>query len=73
MNPWFVFVAMFAVLTAIRRRWFKVHHTRARVASMGPDHAALIRAEAAALMLAHLHVLLDAVNKELARRQQQKV
>jgi hypothetical protein len=63
MNPWFVFVAVFAVLTAIRRRWSNSVHRR-----HVPDHEALNRAKATLVVLAHMQVLLDAVDKELARR-----
>jgi hypothetical protein len=64
MNPWFVFVAVFAVLTAIRHRWFAVHRAPPR----SPDHEALIRAKAALVVLAHMQTLLEAVDAELARR-----
>ena len=62
---WFVFVALYAVLTAIRRRWFVRHHAL--------EHEALmVRATAAVTALAHLETLLKAVDAEIARREAAK-
>jgi uncharacterized membrane protein len=59
MNPWFVFVAMFLALTAIRRK-VRICHVQ--------DHEALVRAKAALVVMVHMETLLRAVDQELANR-----
>jgi uncharacterized membrane protein YwzB len=59
MNPFFILVAVYAALTAIRRRWF-IKRER--------DHAALVCAEVMAVCLGDLHALLEAIDAEMARR-----
>ena len=61
MNPIVVFVAVYAFLTLIRHRLFaRRRHVQ--------DHEALVRAKAALVVMVHMQSLLEAVDKELARR-----